>query len=105
MKPSAATTREQSSSTSSPLPVSRTTAPSTAVSPASECTTCGVSTRTEDARSWVTEPACAVNCGRRCTSVTDFAIGSRVSAQSTALSPPPTTSTSCPAYSSGAVTK
>ena len=50
-------------------------------------------------------PAWARNASRRCTSVTDLAIGSRWWAQSKALSPPPTMTTSLPTYGSKLGTK
>ena len=49
-----------------------------------------------DAFSSSTECGCARNWARRCTTVTDLAIGSSINAQSSAESPPPTTTTSCP---------
>ena len=57
-------------------------------------TVAGVTIATDDVWTAVTVEACARNAVRRCTSVTDLAIGSRWWAQSNALSPPPTTTTS-----------
>ena len=60
---------------------------------------------TGDARTCSTVRAWARKASRRCTSVTDRATGSRCRAQSNALSPPPTMTTSLPAYGSKLGTK
>ena len=60
---------------------------------------------TEEERTWSTVRWWARNASRRCTSVTVLATGSRCSAQSNALSPPPTMTTSLPAYGAKLGTK
>ena len=104
MKPSAATTacagRVVTSSPSTVMSIdSRVPLPCSAV------TSARVTMSTEEARTWSTVRAWARNASRRWTSVTDFAIGSRCSAQSKALSPPPTITTSLPTYGSKLGTK
>jgi hypothetical protein len=70
------------------------------------CRTSALTTiSTGSACTLATVPACARNLSRRCTSVTDFAIGWSDSAQSNAESPPPTITTFCPARSSRCGTK
>ena len=60
---------------------------------------------TEESRTCCTVRSWARNASRRCTSVTEAATGSRWSAQSKALSPPPTMTTSLPAYGAKLGTK
>ena len=60
---------------------------------------------TDDARTCSTVRSCARKASRRCTSATELATGSRCRAQSKALSPPPTITTSLPTYGSKLGTK
>ena len=74
-------------------------------SPRTSAICASVSITTDDFRASSTECGWARNCARRCTSVTEPAIGSSISAQSRAESPPPTTTTGSPAYVDGSGTK
>ena len=99
MKPSAATTLSQASTRGSSSPLTVTTARSRTPSPSRAVTWALVIISTSIARTLSTLPACARNASRRCTRVTEAASGSSISAQSMALSPPPTMTTSRPTYS------
>ena len=95
MNPRAATSRWQASVWGcSPLTV--TTTASSASTPTVSLTCALVITRTAVARNACSDPGWARNVSRRCTSVTLRATGCSISAQSTALSPPPTITTSVP---------
>ena len=105
MKPSAATTacagRRRGSSPSTVISTSSRWAVAAQrgdLGPGDDLDAGGLAPRST-VRSW------ARNASRRCTSVTDAAIGSRCSAQSKALSPPPTMTTSLPAYGAKLGTK
>ena len=78
---------------------------SSAPLPRSALTSALVTISTAESRTASTVRWCARNASRRCTRVTVLATGSRCSAQSKALSPPPTITTSLPAYGAKLGTK